>query len=317
MNNNLRKILILILNILIFGFMFIWIKDNIDFNTLNIAFHKFNYFDIFIVACINFFTLLFYAKRLSILLNERLLISFNLVNLAYGLNSILPFRMGDIVKLAYAKKIFGISVSKYLTATFIEKGSDILILSILLSSLIFIYSKNIIDYQYLIFLLILFLALFLALFFLKVEKFFSKIIRFNLITNGLKKYLINFNQQVNEYNYRRILIWSFILWMANIFSIYYSFSILLNFNISIVDALSILLIIILAVAIPSAPAAVGVFEAGIMAYLIKVLQIDTNMALISAIVFHLCVVIPQLAYMSGIIILNKVLKSEECNKLTR
>jgi hypothetical protein len=67
------------------------------------------------------------------------------------------------------------------------------------------------------------------------------------------------------------------------------------------DAATLLLILSFAIAVPSAPAGIGLFEAGIVVYLTQKLGVNTEAALAVATVFHLVNTVPQLAMASWLL----------------
>ena len=71
------------------------------------------------------------------------------------------------------------------------------------------------------------------------------------------------------------------------------------------DAVLLMLIITLSIAIPSAPAALGLFEAGIVAYLTQHNGIGNELALAAAVVFHVAVAFPQVLLMGGVMLIHR------------
>jgi hypothetical protein len=90
--------------------------------------------------------------------------------------------------------------------------------------------------------------------------------------------------------------------------IYIAFNTYLQISFSIFDAITLLIILSLAIAIPSAPAGIGLFEASIIFYLTKKFPIDNEIALATAIVFHLVIILPQVITITLILISHKLKK---------
>ena len=77
--------------------------------------------------------------------------------------------------------------------------------------------------------------------------------------------------------------------------VYFSFNTYLSdVRIDIFESNALLLVIALAIAIPSAPAGLGLFEAGVVAYLTQTSGIGNEAELAAATVFHLALTLPQL-----------------------
>ena len=102
---------------------------------------------------------------------------------------------------------------------------------------------------------------------------------------------------------RAIAFYTLLIWATNTLVVYSAFSgFLPGFQIEIQDAVALLLISALAIAIPTAPAGVGVFEAGVVAYLTQVRGVPNELALAAAVVFHIAVTIPLLAVVAWIML---------------
>jgi uncharacterized membrane protein YbhN (UPF0104 family) len=71
---------------------------------------------------------------------------------------------------------------------------------------------------------------------------------------------------------------------------------------SMIDASALTLVLALAIAVPSAPAGIGVVEAAVVAYLHQSLLIEPNKALASALAFHLVIVVPQIMMTAAILL---------------
>ena len=77
--------------------------------------------------------------------------------------------------------------------------------------------------------------------------------------------------------------------------VYFSFNTYLSeVRIGIFESIALLVVMALAIAVPSAPAGLGLFEAGIVAYLTQTSRIGNEAALAAATVFHLAITLPQL-----------------------
>ncbi len=63
-------------------------------------------------------------------------------------------------------------------------------------------------------------------------------------------------------------------------------------DVTIVDSLVLTVVTALAIAVPGAPAGLGIFEAGVIAYLVQVHRVDPEMALASALIFRGVLILP-------------------------
>lgn len=303
MRNSLKNSLFLSINIAIFYFLILWIIENIDIVKLQVAFSSVSIGAIFIIFCVNFSTLFFYSKRLSVILDKNFSISFALVNLGYGLNAILPFRMGDVAKLLYAKKIFHIPTSQFVVATFIEKFFDILFLGLLVSFFLIFAVQNYINVEFLLVILSLLTAGIIVVFI--IQKIISYLKKDEKFSGKIRAFLFAVDEYSKGHSIKKLLMLSGFVWVTNILSVYVTFNILLHFDFPLIHAVGLLIVLALAVAIPAAPAGLGLFEAGIVAYLVSMLHINNEVALMSAILFHIVVTAPQFIIMLIVFIFSK------------
>jgi uncharacterized membrane protein YbhN (UPF0104 family) len=110
----------------------------------------------------------------------------------------------------------------------------------------------------------------------------------------LRRLLISVHRHVGEYPLSKIALVSAVIWSLNVALMYFTFNTFLgNSRVSVSDAVALLLIISFAIATPSAPGGLGLFEAGIVAYLTQKLHIQSEVALASAIMFHFIITVPQ------------------------
>lgn len=272
------------------------------------AFLSVSTFVVITILSVNFLTLLFYSKRLSAILDKKFSTSFALVNLGYGLNTILPFRMGEIAKLFYAKTIFLIPASQFVVATFIEKILDVVFLGLLLSFFLLFSVQEYINIKLL--LLVLATLAGAVIFILMIRKSIGKIQNKEVWNGKIQHFLLAVDEYSKGHSIKKLMLLSALVWVSNILAIYITFNVLLPIDFPLVHAVGLLIVLALAVAIPAAPAGLGLFEAGIVAYLVSVLHINNEVALMSAILFHLAVTFPQFITMVAVLGFSKFQKRQ-------
>lgn len=299
MKRYLKNIFYISINIIIIYFFTLWIIENIDIQKLKLAFLSVPIITVFIVFIVNFLTLFFYANRLMSILDKSFFTSFSLINLGYGFNAILPFRMGEIVKILYAKKIYKIPSSQLIVSIFIEKILDISFLGLLLSLFLVFSVQNYISVKmlFIIFILVIGVVVFIYI----ARKSILKLQNSENIEGKIKIFLLSVYKYSKGHNIKKLILKSGLIWVANLIAIYITFNTLLSVEFSFINAIGLLLVIVLSIAIPATPAGVGLFEAGIVAYLVTILNVDSEVALMSAILFHLTVTVPQFAIMIAIL----------------
>lgn len=267
-----------------------WLREHISLSELLDQFKSLPAEALVGALVLNIAVLGVYGARLSLLLPARQLQALAVVIIGFGMNGVLPFRLGEVAKLAYARQLFGIATSRLVAATAAEKLMDLcalLLLGLLASQLVVApyLDRGIAIAGVLAGILVAGLALaFLALAIwertgrkthswitdafdtLRAQRGLSRIVRLALLTVAI--------------------------WAITVASVHWMFgSVFPQF--SLADACVLTLVLALAIAIPSAPAGLGVVEAAIVAYLHQTLQAEPNRALASALAFHMIVVIPQ------------------------
>jgi uncharacterized membrane protein YbhN (UPF0104 family) len=294
-----RKWILLAINFAVFLVVLNWLREHISLSELLVQFKSLPTEALVGALVLNVAVLGVYGVRLSLLLSARLRNALAVVIIGFGMNGILPFRMGEVAKLAYARQIFGIATSRLLAATAAEKILDLcalLLLGLLAGQLVV---APYLDHGIAIAgALVSILITGLVLAFLAVslwERAGRK--THNWITNALD----TLRAQRAPSRIIRLALLTTAIWAITIASVYWMFSsVLPHFSLS--EACVLTLVLALAIAIPSAPAGLGIVEAAIVAYLHQALQIEPNQALASALAFHMIIVIPQVLATAAILL---------------
>ena len=289
----LTSLAIGVINLAIFYFLVKWLVENIQVAILLEQFRRIPPTVLLPPLALNILALACYALRLRTLMRTPFSVSFYLVNLGSGLNAILPFRMGELAKLYFAKKIYFLSAAQFFSAGVVEKCCDLIAIGVLVIVVAMGSQANFIDGRLAAFLFgLVFVTYVAVLLFRKyshyVERRLSRLIRLQIMIASLREF-----SRVNQVLH--ISAATLAIWVVNVGVVYVAFTgFLPSIEFGVIDAISILVIVALAVAIPSAPAGLGVFEAGVAAYLIQALHVEKEAALACAIVFHIVITVPQI-----------------------
>lgn len=308
MKKYIKNIFYIFVNIIIIYFFTLWIIENIDIQKLQLAFLSVPTLTVTIVFVVNFITLFFYAKRLMSILDRSFTTSFSLVNLGYGFNAIFPFRMGEVAKLIYAKKIYKIPSSQLIVSIFIEKILDVLFLGLLLSIFLIFSVQEFISANVLFIIFVLLFGVAISIYIAR--KSILKLQNSENTEGKIKTFLLSVYEYSRGHNIKKLILESGFIWVINVLAVYITFNTLLSVEFSFINAVGLLLVLVLSIAIPATPAGAGLFEAGIVAYLVTILNINNEIALMSAILFHLVVTVPQLIIMLATIGLWKINKEK-------
>ena len=101
-----------------------------------------------------------------------------------------------------------------------------------------------------------------------------------------------FRLQRDKSRIARLVLLTGSIWGITVLSVYWMFGSAFP-PFSLLNACVLTLVLALAIAIPSAPAGLGVVDAAIVAYLHQILPVEANHALAGALAFHMIIVIPQ------------------------
>lgn len=299
---------ILAVNLLFLTYLLYWFFHNINFQDLITQIRNTPPKAILIALTINIMVLLSYAKRLSVILGGDFLSCFLITILGFTFNSLAPFRIGEALKIYFGKKRFNYSIGALSASILIEKIYDVMALIIFSTLIIANLETHIIDIRIIISLCIIIFLSVACIIIIKTKKgiiyetvrensFFRKTISYNLFSSK--------DLRVFDHNIIPAASLTAFIWLTNIMLIYILFTSLIpEARLGFFDAIILLIIAALAIAIPGTPAGIGVFEAGIVSYLINFCRVDKEQALSSALIYHLTIITPHtliiLIYMANI-----------------
>ena len=291
---NPSKIALIALNLIAYFFMLRWAAENIHPETLMDAFWQIPGWALLGSLFINWLALVLCGTRMSLLLGKDFQTSFSIINIGYALNTLFPLRLGEPVKLYLSRKLFGIPLTGIFAASVAEKLFDLVMTLLLVTTVLVFATAELIQVGTLLSISVLVLVggVTVVLFrrhVVKIVKLFPK-------GSRLRRIFIELHKHSGGYRIGRILVVTAGIWILNIFLVYFSFNTYLpEIHISILEAVALLMVMALAIAIPSAPASLGLLEAGIVAYLTQQLHVGNEAALISASIFHIVIITPSVA----------------------
>ena len=191
--------------------------------------------------------------------------------IGYFGNNVLPFRLGELIRSKFIAKKYNFSTPKIFGTVVLERTFDILGIMFLAIILAFQNFSLLFNYKYTIFLLplliltsiIILFSLFSKIFFYEGKnKFFLILIN---IINGIKSLKM---KNLVVVIFHTVLIW--IIYIVQVYLVQYS----VNMNMNLSDCIFLLFVSSLILSIPSLPANIGTFEAGVIEAL-KILNISS------------------------------------------
>lgn len=301
-----RYIITICFNAVLFYLLYLWLQKNIKLHSLlyDVA-HTLSASIIFVLL-FYFFILVLYGLRFGLLLKTNFKKAFCITGIGSGINNLLPFRMGDLLRVYFGKQFFNLDMPHTLAATFIERYFDLIMLLIFGAIILFSHKVGIevnAVYMYIILLSCSVLSVFLYRYLIVknsvIRKFMCKSERVNTLLTAVE-------DVISSPNKLPVLIFSAAIWIS-ILLVYYLF---FKWNLphdsfGLTGAIFLLFTTTLSFAIPYAFAGVGIFETAIVYYLIKFLQVVPTKALALALVFHVVTALPQIILMLCIFLLHR------------
>ena len=270
------------LGILLSMYLVWFLSKEFDYQNFKRILMSINLIYIFFAVLILLLSVYFRSIRWKLLFNPadnvdtRILFDMQLIG--YFGNNILPLRLGEIIKAYLLGNKLNISKSRVFGTIVLERFLDIAgVLFLLFYSLFFSsnqFQSFFISYSKidLIIALSLFIIIIVSLSYL-IKNFKIRNLNDNFILNSINDLILGFSS-LNRKNSIFISIYTILIWSCYVLIVYLT-QLSINFNLSILDSIFILLISTIWLAIPSAPASIGTFEMGV-AIALGILNISAN-----------------------------------------
>ncbi len=303
-----RYIITICFNVVLFYLLYLWLQKNIKLHSLLFDVEHTAYASIVFVVIFYFFILCLYGLRFGLLLRTSFKNAFCVTGIGNGINNLLPFRVGDILRVYFGKQFFSLDIPHTLAATFIERYFDLIMLLIFGAAILFMHQFGIevnAVYMFIILLSCSVLSVFLYRYLIVKD---SIIRQFVCRSERIETLLIAVEDVVSKPNKLPVLIFSAAIWLSILLAYYFFFKWNLphdSFGLS--GAVFLLFTTTLSFAIPYAFAGVGIFETAIVYYLIKFLHVVPTKALALALVFHIVTALPQIILMLAVFIAHRSL----------
>lgn len=288
------KLALIGLNLVVCCLLLKWVAENIQLDRLVDHLGQIPAWALLGSLAINLMTLALYGMRMALLLGRDFRTAFSIINIGYALNTLIPLRLGDAMKMYLGHKLYGTPLLGIFAASVAEKLADLFYL-LLLGVVVAVFAAGELIQTSVLFSVAALVFLGAAAFVL-FRLYIVRIVKLLPKRGRLRRISIELHKHAGSYPAKRILTISFGIWILNVAVVFLAFNTYLpGLHISLLDAATLLLIVVLAIAIPSAPAGIGLFEAGIVAYLTQKSGVGNEAALAAAAAFHLINTLPQLA----------------------
>lgn len=297
----LKNVTIVAVNMVVLIFAVRWLAANIRFAELTKAFQQVSPLSWAVVAAINLLVLVCFAYRLGLLTGIRPRVAFNVASLGAGLNGLLPFRLGDVARIYYSKRLYRVSATQLVAASFAEKLFDLAALGLMVLAIALTGGSRLIGAGMVFTLAVMICASLLVLFTLR--RYAQNIGELVGGSEFLRTVISSLQHHLRIRRKVAVSLTTTAMWLVNLLAVFAGLNWFLpEVEILFLDATVILLIIALAIAVPGAPAGLGIFEAGIVSYLTLAFRLSSEKALAAALLLHLAISLPTIVLSLAIIL---------------
>jgi hypothetical protein len=288
----------LALNACFFILVAYWLRNNVNYLDVLEQLRQIPPRAVFVAMAMNAAVLTLYGLRLAAILQTKPLPCFLIANVGFTFNSLIPFRIGEAVKIYVGGKYFGFPLGGLGAAIVMEKLYDLSAVGALALVVASTHSP-IFDVPLSAPLA---LALILLASVLLLARFRSKggaprpsewkIMK----TVRLDAFVRQAETLIAYQNVSRAALCTALIWTTNVCLVLVLFrTIFPEIDFGLLAAMTLLAIGALAIAVPASPAGLGVFEAGIVAYLATAHGVPTEKAISAALAYHFSITAPHTA----------------------
>jgi len=296
----LGRYIALVLNGCFFAYVAWWLYANVDTDELLTQFRLIPPRAILVAMAMNVVVLTFYGLRLAAIMGVQSLPCFVVETVGFTFNALIPFRIGEGVKAYVGATQFGFPIGAVGAAIVLEKLYDLSAIAVLAGLAGLTSNVTLIDNNLRPLLAIPFLVA--AVSFLvvwsrrngAVAPLSGSAIVKRLRLDGL---VSQAEALVATQDVRRAALITASIWAMNSCLVLILFeTILPQMAFGLPEAMTLLVIGALTLAVPASPAGLGVFEAGVAAYLINFHDVAKESAVAAAFAYHLAITTPHTAF---------------------
>jgi len=289
----MKKSLSVIIRLALFTACVIYLKNGLNFERLGEALLSYSPLKLIICAVVMLVTSIPSALRLQYLLTQQTTVwqAFNAELFGFGVNNLLPAKLGEIAKVVYLRYQGNISVSHGLSAAFWERFADLNVL-LILSAIVSAGHNLLLTFAPLAIAVI---AMWGGLFF---HRAFSRqsykalrLIPMESLREILRETLDTLVTSLAFRNIFALLLYTCAAWVAYIFFFYAVLVWAAGLDLTLLEFMTVFALTTLSFALPTTPASVGLFEAAVVLAL-GFAGVDKNTALSAAILLHLAQFLP-------------------------
>lgn len=292
-----RRYMALALNLVFFACVAYWARRNLNLDDLLQHLRQIPPRAILLAMAMNLAVVSLFGLRLAAILGARALPGFLITTIGMTFNSLLPLRLGEGVKIYCGNAIFQMPVGRLGAAVVMEKLYDLSILLVLITFVATTAHSSIVSMGRPA-ILTLAIALPLCAVLILRARLTGVIAppsaRPLLKRFGLDRVAAEARSLFTRQNFARPALLSLLIWGTNIsLALFFFRAVTPEANFGLLDAMTLMVIVALAIALPVSPAGLGVFEAGIAAYLTNFHGVQTEKAISAALAIHFSITTPH------------------------
>ncbi|MFO1101513.1 MAG: lysylphosphatidylglycerol synthase transmembrane domain-containing protein [Methylocystis sp.] len=295
----------LVLNAGFFAFIAYWLYRNIEFADLASQLKQIPLTAIALAMTMNVFVLLFYGSRLSNLLEGRFFSGFLIATMGFTFNSLVPFRAGEGVKIYFGCSYFDYAIGSVSAAVLLEKLYDVTAIVILSLLILAGSDSRIVDPFMLLIAAVIIAMVFAGLFAVRRRGVVWSVPKWGVVkAMRLDAVVEQAGRLVANHSAAKTAFFTASIWLTNVCLVYLAFRTLLpEIDFGFVHAMTLLIIGALAIAVPASPAGLGLFEAGIVAYLVSAYGVQKERAISAALAYHFSITAPHTLIVIGFLVI--------------
>lgn len=307
-----RRSLALALNACFFAFVTYWLRRHVNFDDLAAHLRQIPPRAILLAMAMNSLVLFLFGLRLATILGAKTLPCFLITVIGMTFNSLLPFRLGEGVKIYCGAAVFKLPVGGLGAAVVMEKLYDLSALLPLIATIALTTNSSVIASARPVVLTLAVVVPLCALLILRARAsgaltppsgwaIFRKY--------GLARVLREAEALFAHQKIARPALISLLIWTTNVSLVLFFFrAVAPEIHFGVLDAMTLMVIAALAIALPFSPAGLGVFEAGIAAYLTTIHGVPTEKAISAALAYHFSITTPH-SVIAALFLLSLLLRS--------
>lgn len=273
-----------------------WLARNVNFAELMREIDRIPPKAVILAMTMNTAVLSFYALRLSTILGKSVLACFVITTVGFTFNALIPFRAGEGVKIYLGKSYYQFAVGSLLAAIVMEKLYDAGALAVLTMTLGATAERRIVGFKTSAVLAAI-AAIGVGIALLARAKGLRRLLAlldFRIVKALRLDALLASATAIAGHNAARAAVFTLSIWLTNVCLVFVAFRALLpGADFDVFGAMTVLLIGALAIAVPASPAGLGVFEAGIVAYLMSAHGVEKERALSAVLAYHFSITAPH------------------------